>query len=683
MRRLYFIYIFIALCLFASCGAERSLKKAEEHLAIGEYYDAAAMFKKAYQQTPAKNRDERGLYAVKMARCYAKINLSKRAIAAFLNAERYNHASNADKLTLARMMLKDAQYKNAEKIFLSLKDSLPNDILVKNGLISAQKAALWKKQGSRYTVKKMNLFNSSKGEYCPMLQGDGHSQIYFTSTRNTALGNELSGITGAKNGDIFLSEKDDKGKWNKPESIAGGLNTEYDEGACDFSPDGKTMYLTQCTTDPSYPRYAKILTSQRSDASWSKATELPISRDTLSSFAHPAISPDGNWLYFTSDMPGGKGGLDIWRIRITSAGLGGFENLDSTINTPGNEEFPSFRPNGDLYFSSDGHPGMGGLDIFIAKTDKNTGKVKIEHPGYPLNSADDDFGITFEGPHNRGFFSSNRNDGRGYDHIYSFENPEIIQTVKGWVYETDGYELPKSQIYMIGNDGTNLKLGVKGDGSFTQTVSPGVDYVILATCDGFLNHKEEINVGNVKESKEYTLQFPLASIAAPVLIDNIFYDLDKASLRPESATALNKLVALLNENPHVTIELSANCDYRGSDEYNKTLSQKRAETVVRYLISKGIATDRLTPVGYGKENPKTIKKKTTEKYNWLKEGDRLTAAYIKTLSKDKQEICNQLNRRTEFRVIRTTYGLFDKNGKLKELPKTKNKNQDSDADIYF
>ncbi|WP_434503286.1 PorE family type IX secretion system protein [Prevotella sp.] len=683
MRKFYIIYIFTALCLFASCGAERSLKKAEEHLALGEYYDAATMFRKAYQQTPAKNRDERGLYAVKMARCYAKINQTKRAIAAFQNAERYNHASNSDNLTLARMMLKDAQYKNAEKIFLSLKDSLPNDILVKNGLISAQKAASWKKQDSRYTVKRMNLFNSNKGEYCPKLQGDRYSQIYFTSTRNTALGNELSGITGAKNGDIFLSEKDDKGKWTKPETISGSLNTEYDEGACDFSPDGKTMYITQCTTDPSYPRYAKILTSQRSDASWSKATELPISRDTLSSFAHPAISPDGNWIYFTSDMPGGKGGLDIWRIRITPAGLGGVEDLDSTINTPGNEEFPSFRPNGDLYFSSDGHPGMGGLDIFIAKTDKNTGKIKIEHPGYPLNSADDDFGITFEGPHNRGFFSSNRNDGKGYDHIYSFENPEIIQTIKGWVYETDGYELPKSQVYMIGNDGTNLKLSVKGDGSFTQTVSPGVDYVLLATCDGFLNHKEEINIGSVKESKEYTLQFPLASIVAPVLIDNIFYDLNKASLRPESATALDKLVTLLNENPHVTIELSANCDYRGGDEYNKILSQKRAETVVRYLISKGIAEDRLTPVGYGKENPKTIKKKITEKYDWLKEGDRLTTEYIKKLSNEKQEICNQLNRRTEFRVIRTTYGLFDKNGNLKELPKTKNKNKDADAEIYF
>src|SRR5574344_1807835 len=665
MRRSYFIYILIALCLLASCGVERSLKKAEEHLAIGEYYDAAAMFKKAYQQTPAKNRNERGLYAIKMAKCYAKINQTKRAIAAYLNAERYNHATNADKLTLARMMLKDAQYKNAEKIFLSLKDSLPNDILVKNGLISAQKAAIWKKQGSRYTVKRMNQFNSSKGEYCPKLQGDKYSQLYFTSTRNTALGDELSGITGAKNGDIFLTEKDDKGKWSKPEAIVGSLNTEFDEGACDFSPDGNTMYLTQCTTDPLYPRYAKILTSQRSDASWSKAIELPISRDTLSSFAHPAISPDGNWLYFTSDMPGGKGGLDIWRVRITPAGLGGYVDLDSTINTPGNEEFASFRPNGDLYFSSDGHPGMGGLDIFIAKPNTNIGAKGrnawiIEHPGYPLNSQGDDFGMTFEGLLNRGFFSSNRGDARGWDHIYSFVNPEIIQTVKGCVYEKGCYELPQALVYMIGDDGTNIKISVKGDGSFEQQIKPGVEYAILGTCKGYLNHSETLKVEPVEESEEYTLQFPLASITAPVLIDNIFYDFDKATLRPESTAALDQLVKLLNENPNVTIELSAHCDYKGSEAYNKQLSQRRAESVVAYLKKSGIAADRLTPVGYGKDRPKTIRKKLTEKHPFLKENDVLTEDFIKQLkSPDEQEICNQLNRRTEFRVLRTTYGMFD------------------------
>ena len=277
--------------------------------------------------------------------------------------------------------------------------------------------------------------------------------------------------------------------------------------------------------------------------------------------------------------------------------------------------------------------------------------------------------MTFEGPHNRGFFSSNRGDARGWDHIYSFEKPEIIQTVKGWVYEMEGYELPEAQVYMVGSDGTNLKLSVKMDGSFTQVIQPNVDYIMLATCKGFLNHKEELRVEPVEESKEYVLQFPLASIKVPVLIDNIFYDFDKYTLRPESKTALDELVKLLEENPNVTIELSAHCDYKGSAEYNKVLSQRRAETVVNYLIEHGIAKDRLSPVGYGKEKPKTIRKKLTEKYPWLKEGDVLTEEYIKKLTPQQQEICNQLNRRTEFIVLRITYGMFDEHGNLKNPPK--------------
>lgn len=538
-------------------------------------------------------------------------------------------------------------------------DSLPDNELAKSGLLSAQTAQEEKNAGSRYIVKKMDVFNSRRADYSPMLFGDEYDQLYFTSTRNEAEGDELSGITGTKAGDIFVSQKDDKGKWGKPEAIVSGLNTEFDEGACCFTPDQSQMYLTQCTTDPNYPRYATIVTSNRSDAAWSKASPLEVTRDTLSSYAHPAISPDGQWLYFTSDMPGGKGGCDIWRVRITTNGLGGVENLGEPINTPGNEMFPTFRPNGDLYFSSDGHKGLGGLDIYIAKVDKNTKKFVLEHPGYPLNSQGDDFGMTFEGPHNRGYFSSNRGDGRGWDHIYSFEKPEIIQTVKGWVYEMDGYELPDALVYMVGSDGTNLKLSVKGDGSFTQVINPNVDYMMLATCKGFLNHKEELRVKPVTESEEYVLQFPLASIRVPVLIDNIFYDFDKYSLRHESTKALDELIKLLNENPNVTIELSAHCDYKGSAEYNKTLSQKRAEAVVNYLIQHGIAKDRLSPVGYGKEKPKTIRKKLTEKYPWLKEGDVLTEEFIKKLDKDKQEICNQLNRRTEFIVLRTTYGMFD------------------------
>ena len=693
VRKQFFLYtkvlplLVLSLLLLAGCGAEKNMKKAEKFMAIGEYYDAASQYKQAYSKTPPKERDRRGLIAGKMAVCYRKINSTPKAVAAYRNMVRYNKATVDDRLELGRQLLKNGDYKQAAEQFRVVLDSMPDNVLARNGLLSAQQAPAWKKQGSRYTVKRMDVFNSRRAEYSPMLSGDQFDQLYFTSTRNDATGDELSGITGTKNGDIFVSQKDDKGKWSKPEVVNGGLNSEADEGASCMSPDQREMYLTQCVTDPSYPRYAQIVKSNRSDAAWGKASSVELTKDTLSCFAHPAVSPDGQWLYFVSDMPGGKGGLDIWRVRITSAGYGGVENLGEPINTPGNEMFPTFRPNGDLYFSSDGHPGMGGLDIFIAHPGK-TGRYVLEHPGYPLNSQGDDFGMTFEGVKNRGFFSSNRNDGRGWDHIYSFVNPEIVQSVKGWVYEQEGYELPAAQVYMIGNDGTNLKLGVKSDGSFEKELTPGVEYMFLATCKGFLNHKEELKVVPMNDSHEYVLQFPLASITAPVLIDNIFYDFNKATLRPESQTALDELVKLLNENPNVTIELSSHCDYKGSSAYNKLLAQRRAESVVNYLVDKGIARDRLSPVGYGKEKPKTIRKKLTEKLTWLKEGDVLTEEFIKKLDPEKQEICNQLNRRTEFIVLRTTYGLLDENGQLKPKAKTakpsstKATDADNDFDVF-
>ncbi len=664
MRRLYIIICVAMVAMFLTgCGAEQAVKKGDRFYALGEYYDASTKYKKAYSQTPAKERTQRGKVALKMAECYRKINYTQKAIAAYNNAIRYKQTDSLTYLYLGQQLMKNGNYKEAEKAFQTFLDSMRNDgstesrnyeQLAKTGIQSAQKAPQWKKEGSAYTVKRERFFDSRRAEYSPMLAGEENDQLFFTSTRNQAKGDELSGITGTKNADIFMSQKDDKGKWQRPEVIDSELNSDDDEGACCFSPDGRTMYLTQCRTDASYPRYATIVTSNRSDASWSKATELTITHDTLSAYAHPAVAPDGEWLYFASNMPGGMGGYDIWRFRLTDKGLSGVENLGAPINTPGDELFPTFRPNGDLYFSSNGHEGMGGLDIYFVEDGK------VQHPGYPLNSQGDDFGMTFEGLLNQGFFSSNRGDGKGWDHIYSFYNPEIVQTVKGWVYEQDGYELPQAVVYMVGNDGTNMKLSVKGDGSFTQPIKPGVDYVFLGTCKGFLNHQEQLRVEPVTESEEYVLQFPLASITAPVLIENIFYDFDKATLRPESTAALDKLVALLNENANVTIELSAHCDYKGSAEYNKGLAQRRAEAVVEYLTAHGIPEDRLKPVGYGKEKPKTIRRKLTEKYPFLKEGDVLTEEFIKKLDEEQQEICNQLNRRTEFIVLRTTYGLFPK-----------------------
>ena len=641
-KHLPIIYITLLALLLVSCGAEQAVKKGDKHLAVGEYFDAAEQYKKAYAQTPNKERETRGQRAKKLAECYRRINQTNKAINAYKNVIRYKQADSLTHLYLGQLYMRNGNYKEAAKQFEIAMDSTKNP-LAKIGLESAQKAPQWKKEGSAYTVKKMDLFNSRRDDYSPMLAGDADDQLYFTSTRNQAQGDELNGITGTKSADIFYSQKDEKGKWGKPQVIASELNSTFDEGACCFSPDGKAMYLTQCATDPNYPRYARIMVSARSDAAWSKPKELVISGDTLSSFAHPAVSPDGEWLYFVSDMPGGMGGLDIWRCRlVTSTEVGYIENVGAPVNTPGDEMFPTFRPNGDLYFSSNGHPGLGGLDVFfIAASDK-----KIHHPGFPLNSQGDDFGMTFEGKLNQGFFCSSRGDLRGFDHIYSFFNPEIVQTVKGWVYEQNGYELTAAQVYMVGNDGTNLKLSVRSDGSFTQEIKPGVDYVILGTCKGYLNHQEQIRVEPAKKSEEYVLQFPLANISAPVLIKNIFYDFNKATLRPESKQALDKLVKTLNDNPNVTIELSAHTDSRGSDAYNEQLSQRRAESVVAYLIANGIAADRLTPKGYGESKPK------------------FTDDVISALPEYEQEQYHQMNRRTEFKVLRTTYGMFDKAGRL-------------------
>ena len=683
IKTYHFLMAFLAVALMLhSCAADNAMRKGEKFLAIGEYHDAAEQFKKAYAKTPTKERQLRGQRALKMAHCYRHISSTQKAISAYRNALRYNVATLDDRLDYARLLLKNGEYKRALTEFELLNDSMPNNVLVRNGLLSAKMAPKWKEQGSDYTVKKMTEFNSRRADYCPVLAGDQWDRLYFSSTRNDALGDELSGITGAKPGDIFFSDKDDKGKWSKPQTIESGLNTEYDEGACCLSPDGSTMYLTQCLSDASYPRFAQIVTAQRSDASWGKTTPLLITNDTLSSYAHPAVSPDGEWLYFVSDMPGGKGGLDIWRMRLTANGPVGVENLGEPINTPGDEMFPTFRPNGDFYFSSDGHPGFGGLDIFIATVGED-GKYHLSHPGYPLNSQGDDFGMTFQGQLNQGFFSSNRGDGRGWDHVYSFYNPEIVQTIRGWIYEQDGYELTAGEARIVGTDGTNLRLGVRGDGSFEYVVKPGVDYIILAMCDGFLNHKEEIHVDSVKESKVYDLQFPLASISAPVLIDNIFYAFDKATLLPESKNALDSLILMLNENPNITIELSAHTDYRGAEAYNKKLSQKRAESVVKYLINHGIAADRLTAVGYGEEKPKTIRRKVAERYPWLKENDVLTEEFILKLKPEQQETANALNRRTEFKVLRTTYNMFDKDGNLKNPPKKPvDKEVETDDDTF-
>lgn len=656
----YIILALLAVVLTMACSSEKGIKKGDQYAAIMEYNEAAKEYKKAYRKISPKERSKRAEVAWKMGECYRKSNSPVFAVGAYQNAVRYGYPDSMAVLYLAGAQLEKGDYKASQKNYEAFLEKNPENRMAQIGLQSARQSADWKKSPSRYIVKKAKELNGQRSDFCPAYVGEDTTMIVTTSTRKDATGDEISGITGQECADLFITKRDEKGKWQKTERIDGDVNGEYEDGACAFTPDGKMMYFTRCTSDPESPRYAAIYKSSRSDAAWGKAEPVNISNDTLSAYAHPAVSPDGEWLYFTSNMAGGQGGLDLWRMYIgtVKSKEGVIENLGDCINTEGDEQFPAFGPQGELFFSSDGYPGMGGLDIFFA-VQENDSVWNINNVGAPINSNGDDFGITFAPGLYRGYFSSNRGDARGWDHIYSFFLPETVHTLYGWIYEKDGYELPDGMIYLVGDDGTNSCMNVTKEGAYKVRVTPGVEYVMLGTCKGYLNVMHELKTEFVEGVHEYQRDFALPSITRPVLVDNIFYEFGKAVLTAESSASLNELKELLEQNPNITIELSAHCDYRGSASYNEKLSQARAEAAVEYLIAQGIDKERMTPVGYGESKPKEITKKLTEKYTFLKEGDVLTEKFISTLDEEKQEICNQLNRRTEFQVLRTTYKLYE------------------------
>lgn len=654
------VYIIVCLLLTAVAAGCRTpkLSEADAQFQRGEYYDASVTYKKVYNKLRKKEeRPQRGEVAFKMGRCYRLLNMSARASAAFQNALRYEYPDSTTHFMLAQALHADGKYAAALRSYDKYLELCPDDSLAINCAEGCRTAQEIRARGSRYVVKQAKLFNSRRADFCPMYLGADCDQIYYTSTTEKATGDKKSEITGMKNADVFFSKKNEKGEWERPEPVEGELNTEFDEGIVAFSPDAQTMYLTKARRELNAPTSVEIYTSTRSDAKWSAPVKFEITADTLSTFGHPAVSPDGEYLYFVSDMPGGYGGKDIWRISLKER-QGSLVNLGPDINTEGNDDFPYVRSDGSLYFSSDGHPGMGGLDIFRATAvgDPADLRWKVENMGFPINSAGDDFGITF-GKGEDGFFSSNRGDARGYDHIYSFEYDPVRITIEGLVMDKDEEPVKNAIIRIVGNDGSNQKEVARDDGSFSFALQRGVKYVMLAGAKGYLNQKQEFASDSTMEDANYWVEFILPSISKPSVVENIFYDYDKADLRPESKTALNELIAVLHDNPNVTIEMASHTDRWGSDAYNINLSERRAKSVVDYLVENGISRDRLQPHGYGKSRPKTVTKRIARLYPQFKEGDILTEEFIKTLSEEDQQAADQINRRTEFSVLSLTYNM--------------------------
>ncbi len=650
--------LILASAFLLSCKSVK-LEDADKKFAQGEYFVAADMYRKVYGKTSSKKRELRGEIALRMAESYRLINNPVRANVGYANAVRYKVSDSTATLQYARSLHKAGDYKQAAKYYGEFLELFPGNKFALNGLEGTKVAPEWKAKPTLYTVKRIDLFNSNRGEFSPMLLPPDYDQVYFTSNRKEATGDTISGITGAKLNDIFMSRKDENGNWMKPEHVESAVNTESDEGTTAFALTGASMYYTHTPrVDSLGDAFPSIYVSQRTGGSWSAGVKLVINkRDTTSVYAHPAISSDGNYLYFVSDMPGGYGGKDIWRASMIGDLVESIVNLGADINTAGDEMFPHLRNDSTLYFSSDGHVGMGGLDILKASFDSKSERWAVENMKYPVNSQADDFGITFEGEKENGFFSSNRGDMKGYDHIYTFTYPVIKTAAEGYIVDTDDEFVTNATIRVVGRDGTNKKFPGKNDGTYTLDLNQGVDYVFLASGENFLNTRMSLRTVEMEKDSVYFLDFILTPINKPVVLENIFFDFDKATLRPESKEELDGLIDLLNVNPNVAIELSAHTDRKGSDEYNDALSQRRAEAVVNYLISHGIAGDRLTAVGKGKREPKTVTRGIKKRYDFLEEGQVLTEQFIEQLPPEQQDMADQVNRRTEFKVLSITYNL--------------------------
>ena len=681
-----FLYILLAVLCLSGCSIKQRIKRADKKFAIGEYYTAADIYKSCYSQlSMKKERELKGYVAYRQGECYRLIN-NPRATSCYQSALRckYHLQDSTIFLNAGLALQYQGKYKDAAKSYDLYLQSHPDNYVAQAGKYACNKIDEWKKETSRYKVSEAKEFNQKRtSNFAPMFIGDNTDAIMFTSNRQEKgkSGSKKmkrgSNVTGQQLFQLYQTRKNAAGEWEDIE-LAEGLYDAPEEtqendstggksagtaemGICCFSKDGRTMYFTYSKPINGKDLGAKIYKSERASGEWGEAQEVKLFADSSITVGHPALNPTGDTLYFVSDDPRGEGGKDIWWAELDNGEWVNAQPLGKGINTAADEMYPYVHADGTLYFASNGHPGYGGLDIYKAErdtTNKDSVVWVLYNMGAPFNGAGDDFGITFAGETQDGFFSSNRGDKKGFDKIYRFVLPEMEFIAEGTVTDEQGTPLSDASLRIVGSDGTNSKINARRDGSYKIKLKKDVKYVMLATCRGHLNAKEQWTTLNLKDSKTYTIHFALSPISRPVKMENIFYEFGRWEITKASETELLNLVKLLNDNPNITIELSAHTDLKGTDEFNNELSQKRAQSCCDFLIQHGIEKERLTPVGYGKTKPVVCNKALNKQYPWIPVNQVLDETFITALPEDKQEICNQINRRTEFKVLKTTYNLY-------------------------
>jgi peptidoglycan-associated lipoprotein len=656
MKSLFLFIILLLVITLQEAGAQRrKSEKAYAAFNAGEYYDAIDLFKDAYSKAGKSDKNTRSELVFMIAECYRLTNDPKDAETWYKQAVKSSNSKPEAEYYLAESMKKNGKYQQAIEEFKKYKQVAQGDSKADQEIRSCELAIEWLRNPEAYKVEELKELNSKESDFSPAYARDDYGMIYFTSSRDDAAGNKKHGATGQSFTDIFESRVDKKSKWSTPVPVT-VINTVNEEGTPSFSADFKELYFTRCEAGKREKKGCEIMFTKRNGDTWAEPKNIGLLPDSVIA-AHPALSHDGLTLYFVSDIPGGFGKKDIWKTTRSREGDQWSKpvNLGPDINTPGDELFPYVRQDGTLYFSSDGLIGMGGLDIFSAKQQPD-GSWVVKNIKPPINSFADDFGIAFEGMEEKGIFSSTRK-GRGNDDLYSFELPPLKFNVTGLVKdEKAGTPIQGSLVQLIASDGSNLQAETGASGDFKFALKPAVDYIFLASKKGYLNGKEKETTKGQEKSREFMVTILLTAVDKPIDLPNILYDFDKWDLRPESMVSLDKLVETLIDNPNVTIEIMSHTDTRNTEEYNQILSQKRAQSVVDYLVSKGIEIDRLTAKGYGKSSTKVVDETIAAQYPILKAGTHLTEQFVNSLPNDEQrEIAHQINRRTEFKVLRTDY----------------------------
>lgn len=673
----------------SSCSVKQRIKKADQMYAIGEYYDAANVYKQCLRRVDAKkDRPLKAHVAFRQAECLRHLN-SPRAATLYRSAIRYKYQDSVVYLRYAQSLHYQGKYKEADAQYLLYLQSYPTDFEALAGHYACLHIQDWDQSASRYKVAPAKQFNAKRSSsFAPQFLDADADVLYFTSNRaQTSSRKEKSKtlrrpspVTGAQLFSLYSSRKNAAGEWEDI-ALAEGLYGEQSEqesssssdstdtsssapaemGVCAFTDEGRTMYFTYSKPVNGQDLGAKIFRSDRASGEWGEAQEVILFPDSSITVGHPAFCPTGDTLYFVSDAPNGFGGKDLYMALLEGDKWTAVQNLGASINTPGDEMYPYVHADGTLYFASTGHPGYGGLDLFMARRDTtclDSTRYLVFNMGRPFNSENDDFGITFAGNSQDGFFSSNRRQKKSLDLLYAFTLPEMVFMVEGKLLDTNGEPISNATIRLVGDDGTHSRVQVRRDGTYKIKVNRNARYLMLATARGYLNSRESFATLGENDSRTYTRDFRLSPVSKPVKMDNIFYEFGKYELTPSSEQGLLSLVKLLKDNPNITIELSAHTDMLGDSAFNANLSLRRAQSVCSFLVAHGIALDRLTPVGYGKSKPVTVDAVLHKQYPFLPVDQILDPTFILSLPTDQQEICHQINRRTEFKVLRTTYNLY-------------------------